>query len=346
MIDRRAIVLAVAGFAGCIVGLVLVPRETLAAWLVCWLSWGAIPIGALGAAMMLALVPGSWRDLYREPFALGAALMPVAALAALPLLAGVKLIYPWTDPAIGGVFTGFKAAWLSTPFFVIREAVIVSALTLLAWLLLTAGERSKAAMAAAGILAYGLLGSIVGIDFAESTEPRFHSSIYGLFALTSQWLVAIAFGVFLGFWRNRKPAPFAGAGVLATAILLWGYMHAMQYIVIWSGNIPAEAHWYIVRGAGPWRAIGWAGFALQAIVPFILLLAPSIRNNPLRMMGVGGMILLAAPLQQAWMILPGLGAYSWASIPLIIASSAAMLGSGWIAAEALQRRVNGSLLHG
>jgi hypothetical protein len=45
------------------------------------------------------------------------------------------------------------------------------------------------------------------------------------------------------------------------------------------------------------------------------------------------------------MILPGLGAYSWITIPLMLASSAAMLGSGWIAAETLQRRVNWSLLH-
>ena len=48
---------------------------------------------------------------------------------------------------------------------------------------------------------------------------------------------------------HRGKAPLAAAGVLVTAILMWGYMHAMQYIVIWSGDIPAEARWYIERAA-------------------------------------------------------------------------------------------------
>ena len=117
--------------------------------------------------------------------------------------------------------------------------------------------------------------------------------------------------------------------MLATAILLWGYMHAMQYIVIWAANIPAEAHWYIERGAGAWRAIGWAGFAFQAIGPFIALLAPAVRTNPRRMTLVAAAILVAAPLQQAWMILPGLAGLSLAALPLMVAASAAMLGLAW-----------------
>ena len=329
MIDRRAALLALLGLVGCVVGLVLVPRDALAAWLVCWLAWGAIPLGALGLTMMLALVPGSWRDLYAAPLSLAAGLVPLVAVLALPLLLGARLIYPWADPAVAATLPSFKAAWLSTPVFAIREIVILAVLSGLSWLLLTAEGGVRSAIAGIGLVLYALLASIVGIDFGESTEPHFHSSIYGLLALTSQWLEAVAFGILLGLRTGERRVSIAAAGVLATAILLWGYMHAMQYIVIWSANIPAEAHWYIERGAGAWRAIGWAGFAFQAILPFVALLTPAVRTNSRRMMVVAAAILVAAPLQQAWMILPGLEGLSLAALPLMIAASAAMLGLAW-----------------
>jgi hypothetical protein len=113
----------------------------------------------------------------------------------------------------------------------------------------------------------------------------------------------------------------------------------MQYIVIWSADIPEEAHWYIERGVGAWRAIGWAGFALQAMLPFGALLSPAVRNSGARMRVVAAAILLAAPLQQAWMILPGLKPVGWATLPLVLASSTAMLGLGWVVAGALGSRL-------
>lgn len=329
MIDRRAALLAFAGLAGCVVGLVFVPRDALAAWLVCWLAWGAIPLGALGASMMLALVPGSWRDLYAGPLSLAAGLVPLVAVLALPLLLGLKLIYPWADPAVAATLPSFKAAWLSTPVFAIREIVILAVLSGLSWLLLTAERGVRSVIAGVGLVLYALLASLVGIDFGESTEPHFHSSIYGLLALTGQWLEAVAFGILFGLRAREGRVSIPAGGVLATAILLWAYMHAMQYIVIWSGNIPGEAHWYIERGAGAWRAIGWLGFAFQAILPFVALLAPGVRTNPRRMRIVAAAILLAAPLQQAWMILPGLEGLSLAALPLTIAASAVMLGLAW-----------------
>jgi hypothetical protein len=287
---------------------------------------------------MLALVPGSWRDLYGGPLALATALLPLAAVCALPLLAGVRWIYPWADPAVASTLAGFKGQWLSIPAFVIRELIVLAALSGLAWGMVTTNGLTKSALAGAGLLIYALFASIVGIDFGESTEPHFHSSIYGLLALTSQWLAAVSFGILLGL-GGKERAPYAAAGLLATAILLWAYMHAMQYIVIWSADIPEEAHWYIERGVGAWRAIGWAGFALQAMLPFGALLSPAVRNSGARMRVVAAAILLAAPLQQAWMILPGLEHVGWATLPLVLASSTAMLGLGWVVAGALGSRL-------
>ena len=38
--------------------------------------------------MLLALIPGSWRQLYGRPLVIGTTLIPVVAVAMIPLLVG------------------------------------------------------------------------------------------------------------------------------------------------------------------------------------------------------------------------------------------------------------------
>jgi len=338
MTRDRALLVGVAGVVGCGIGLVLAPRETLIAWLVCWLGWGSIPIGALAVLMLVALIPGSWRQLYARPLTVGATLMPVVAIAAIPVLVGIHSIYPWSAPGATAGYAAFKAAWLSTGFFVVRTIAYLVILSLIAWALLAAEPRLRGPIAAAGVIAYALVGSLIGIDFAESTQPEFHSSIYGLLALTNQWLAGISFAILLGLLRSNGKAPFAAAGVLVTALLVWGYMHAMQYIVIWAGDIPAEARWYIERGHGVWGMLAWLLYGLQGLIAFGALLSPRVRNSSKAMIVLAAMTLIMRLVEQAWLILPGMRGIGWAIAPLIFAASLAMLGFGWLGMTAFARR--------
>jgi hypothetical protein len=179
---------------------------------------------------------------------------------------------------------------------------------------------------------------MIGIDFGESTEPQFHSSIYGLLALSNQWLAGISFAILIGLWSERGKAPRAAAGVLITAILIWSYMHAMQYIVVWAGDIPREARWYLERGRDGWGALAWILYGLQGLVSFGALLSPSVRNSRKAMMALAALTLLMRLVEQAWFVLPGLKAIGWPVVPLIIAASVAMLGFGWAGAVAAHRK--------
>ena len=338
MTRERALIIGAAGLIGCAVGLVFAPRDALIAWLVCWLGWGSIPIGSLAVLMLVALIPGSWRQLYARPLVIGATLMPLVAIAMIPLLVGIGLIYPWTAAGATSGYATFKAAWLSTGFFVVRTIAYLIILSLIAWALLAASPRLRGPVAAAGVILYALTGSLIGIDFGETTEPHFHSSIYGLLALTNQWLAGISFAILLGLWSERGKAPFAAAAVLVTAILMWGYMHAMQYIVIWSGDIPAEARWYIERGRGGWGALAWILYGLQGLFSFAALLLPRVRNSARAMIVLALVTLAMRLVEQAWLVLPGLPRIGWPVAPLILAASLAMLGFGWFGAIALGRR--------
>jgi hypothetical protein len=338
MSRERALILGVAGLIGWAVGLALAPREALVAWLVCWLGWGSIPIGALAVLMLVALIPGTWRQLYARPLVIGTTLMPIVAIAVIPLLAGVEIIYPWTAAGATAGYAAFKAGWLSTGFFVARTIAYLLVLSLIAWALLTVRPKLRAPVAAAGVILYALIGSLIGIDFAESTQPEFHSSIYGLLALSNQWLAGISFAILLGLWSSEGKAPLAAAGVLVTALLIWGYMHAMQYIVIWAGDIPAEARWYIERGQGGWGALAWLLYGLQGLVTFAALLSPKVRGSRKAMMALAGLTIVMRLIEQSWFVLPGIEGIGWAVAPLILAASLAMLGFGWVTAVALRRR--------
>lgn len=338
MTRDRALLIGGIGLLGSIIGLFIAPRDALIGWLVAWLAWGSIPIGSLAVLMLVALIPGSWRELYVRPLTIGTTLMPLVAIAMIPLLIGVAVIYPWTDPSIGSAFTGFKGAWLSTTFFVVRTIAYLVVLSLFAWGMLAAKPEFRAPIAAIGVILYALIGSLIGIDFAESTEPAFHSSIYGLLALTNQWLAGISFAILLGLWSADGKAPRAAAGVLVTAILMWSYMHAMQYIVIWAGDIPKEAHWYLERGRHGWEALAWILYGLQGLFAFGALLSPAVRSSREAMMGVAALTLLMRLADNAWLVLPGIAGLTWAVAPLILAASAAMLGFGWVGAAALRPR--------
>jgi hypothetical protein len=338
MIRSRALLIGVVGLIGCVAGLLLAPRDALAAWLVAWLAWGSIPIGSLAVLMLVALIPGRWRDLYVRPLTIGTTMMPLVAIAMIPLLIGLELIYPWTNPQVTAGYATFKGLWLSTGFFVGRTIVYMIVLSLLAWGMLAAAGRARTVIAAVGVILYAIIGSLIGIDFAESTEPAFHSSIYGLLALTNQWLAGISFAILLGLWSERGKAPLAAAGVLVTAILMWGYMHAMQYIVIWAGDIPKEAHWYIERGRHGWVALAWILYGLQGLVAFGALLSPSVRNSPKAMIGLAALTLAMRLVESAWFVLPGLRGIGWPVAPLILAATVAMFGFGWAGATVLGRK--------
>ena len=336
----RALLIGAAGLIGFVVGLIFAPRAALAAWLVCWLGIAAIPIGSLALLMLVALIPGAWREFYGQPLVIGAALMPVAAIAAIPLLVGIGLIYPWTAAGATTGYAAFKSAWLSSGFFVARTVAYLLVLCLIAWALITAPPERRAPIAGAGVIAYGIIGSLIGIDFGETTQPDFHSSIYGLLSLTNQWLAGVSFAIILGLWSREGKAPLAAAGVLVTTVLMWSYMHAMQYIVIWSGDIPAEARWYIERGRHGWEAVAFLLYGAQGLFTFAALLSPKVRKRRVAMIGLAGLTLAMRVVEQTWLLLPGMHGIGWAAAPLILASAVAMLGFGW--ATAFIRRPSGT----
>ena len=75
-------------------GLILDPRSTLAAYLVAWMAYGAIPLGALGILMTSYLVRRAWTEKLHSILAAATSAIPAVAILFLPVLIGLKQLYP------------------------------------------------------------------------------------------------------------------------------------------------------------------------------------------------------------------------------------------------------------
>jgi hypothetical protein len=190
---------------------------------------------------------------------------------------GVPWLYPWAHNAD---LHGFKAFYLAPEAFVLRTVIYFAVWTMLAiWTRASWAEpRRMVAAASAGLIVYALTASLAGVDWLESLTPEFHSSIYGLLFVTFQMLTGLAFALVIALWPPDA-STFRYGPILLSVLLLWAYIHAMQYIVIWTGNIPDEVAWYLARESGVWGVLLWTLIILQFLVPFFAMLLERVRNG-------------------------------------------------------------------
>ena len=291
-----------------IAGLVADRHATLVAYLTAWIAVGSIPIGALGILMTSYLVRWSWTSALRPILISALATLPLLAILFAPILIGMANVYPAAaNPAS---LPPFKAVYLAPWFFALRAIAYFAIWSLIALWLRNAGDNSDRMVRAAsiGMIIYALSVSLAGVDWLESLEPDFHSSIYGLLFISFAMLNGLAFGIAGGLLLRRRVGSRKGYGaLLLSMILMWAYLHAMQYLVIWSGNIPDEVTWYLKRSSHGWQVVLVVLSLGQFIFPFFALLVERIRSNRGWLLSLCGLTLLMRGWEAAILILPALG---------------------------------------
>jgi hypothetical protein len=309
-----AIVGALGGFAG----LLLDPRTMMASYLVAWTAASAIPIGALAVLMISYLVRAGWTVDLHPLLSRTALTIPLFALLFIPVLIGMGTIYPWAGGAAH--LSPFQSAYLSAPLFVVRSIIYFAVLTALAiWVTRAYGDDAAMKRAgSAGLIVWALVSSFAGIDWMESVEPGFHSSIYGLLKIAFDLLAGFGFAIvaLMLTHRTRRMSNAAYAGTFLSVLLLWAYLHAMQYIIIWAGNIPDEIVWYLARLRNGWGIALWTLYIGQFIVPFFVLLSERARSSTVVLLWLGGATLALRYLEAIVLILPPLRPSAWALLDL------------------------------
>jgi hypothetical protein len=92
--------------------------------------------------------------------------------------------------------------------------------------------------------------------------------------------------------------------LLLALVMLWTYFDFSQFLIIWSGNLPEEIHYYLPRVHGGWGAIALAVVALHFAFPFLFLLSRSFKRNAEKLAIVATLVLLMRLIDLFWTIAP------------------------------------------
>lgn len=348
----RALAVGVLGTAACLAGAFLQREQFFRSYLVGWLLWLGVACGCLALAMIHHLSGGEWGLVLRRTLEAATRTLPLLALLALPLLAGLPAVYLWARPAAVAAdeLLRHKAAYLNVPFFVVRTALYLGVLGGLAFYLgkwsrrqdetreLAAHENMKKA-SGLGLVLFVLLGTLAAVDFLMSLDPHWYSSLYGPIFFTGQALSALCFAIIVT-WLLAGRAPLAGVAtakhfhdfgkLLLAFVMFWSYLSISQFIILWQANIPEEVVWFDHRMHGGWQWLAAALILLHFAFPFMLLLSRSLKRRKGVLAAVAGLLLFMRWLDLFWQAAPTFSPHHIAFHWLDLATPVAV-GGLWLA---------------
>lgn len=331
-----ALLLIVAGIGGW-----FAPRDFFGAWLTAWLFWSGLSLGALVVFMLQCLTGGAWAKAVERPCLTALRTISLAALGFLPILAGARWIYPWTDRELfAHHHWPHKEIYLSPGFFTVRALIYFAVFAGLAAALVRAWnsqpeERRRRALqrlSCAGLVLYFVCMNFAATDWVMSLTPEWYSTIFPVILMSGQFLSALALLVFLccGTGEGGTAKQFHDLGNLLLAfVVFWTYVSIGQLILIWSGNLPREITWYLDRWSGGWQYVALVLLVFQFLLPFGLLLGRELKRDPRRLARVALLVAAAGVLNVFWLVKPSLShghfSLSWLDVAVFLG-----LGGVWI----------------
>jgi hypothetical protein len=240
-------------------------------------------------------------------------------------------LFPWFDPhALSGELAHAvhnKIPYLNRTAFLLRAAVyfgvwIVVAHLLRGWSVRqdTAGgvtlTRWQRRLGAGSLPFLALTFTFAAFDWMMSLDPRFFSTIFGVYWFAGSFMGAFAVAIIaaaatrgdptaFGHHMNREHFHSLGKFMLSF-VAFWAYVAFSQFMLIWIADIPEEVPWYILRGHGGWKALGFVLLVFHFVVPFLLLLSRPLKRDPRRLGAVSVYVLVMHWIDVYWVVMPAL----------------------------------------
>jgi hypothetical protein len=305
-----------------IIAFVIDYKSALQAYLPAFLMFLGLTLGPMAWVLVWFMPGGRWGMPMRRIWEAASRNIWVAALLFIPIAAGYKAIFPWAMPG-HEEYTGFTGMWLNFPAFLIRAVIYFAVWGFVAYRLNSLSAIQDKPhdwlygklkfLGAAGLLAYIWALTFASIDWMMSLRPAWPSTIFPLIVLIGQAIL----GLSVGFIMIRILIPYEPLNVLAddvvrhdngklllACVMLWAYFSYSQWLIIWSGNLPEEIHWFLPRVTH-----GWGGVALLLVIghfaiPFAILLSRGFKKSPAKMAWLA-----------AWMIFMRFIDLFWESAP-------------------------------
>ena len=327
-IPMIAAIVAVLGAVACAILGAANPKQFLFSWLVSFLFFLSLGLGALFFVLIQYASQGGWGVVLRRIGETTFATVPMMAALSIPLLLGVRDLYEWAHPGAAehDPLLHWKEPFLNVPFFLIRAALYFAIWSFIA-LMYYRGSRGQDVsgdprvsarlrrLAGPALIVLALTQTFASIDWIMSLTPHWYSTMFGVYFFA---------GSFVGFIALLSVVTVAmrSAGLLETVVsaehlhdvgkflfaftAFWAYIAFSQFFLVWYANMPEETIWYKARLEGSWKMVSIFLMAGHFGVPFLYLMGRSVKRKGATL-ALGGAWLLAMHFVDIyWQVMPTL----------------------------------------
>jgi hypothetical protein len=327
-VQRVSLLLGIAGLIASYIGAYFHRQDFFISYLFSYLFYLGISLGGVVIVMVHHLTGGTWGILVRRPLEAAAQALPLMTVLFIPLIFGLSDLYVWMHPdaVASDPLLQEKNGYLNLSFFIIRVVIYFSIwLSVAYWLYKWSLEQDHnlesnvsirlQRLSAAGIILYGFSITLAATYWVMSLIPQWYSTAFGLLFWVGQMLSALAFAILMAaaFYKNYSLSKviisdyFHDLGnLLLMLIMLWAYLAFMQYLIIWSENLPHEISWYLPRAQGNWKELTILLLIFHFAVPFIMLLFRYAKRTIGILVSIATIVLLAHLAHSFWLVVPSL----------------------------------------
>ena len=292
----------------------------------------AVTAGSLFWVCLQNLVNARWSVAIRRVGELFAANMPLLGILSLPLVVPVVMgngvLYVWADKAqrASDHLLAHKAGYLNPTFFLVRMVGYFAFWTWLSRFYLTSSRRqdetggaeiapSMGRVSGPAMIVFGLTLTFCAVDLLMSVEPRWFSTMFGVYYFASCVLAVHITLILSLMWLQQKgrlaktitTEHYHDLGKMLFAfVIFWAYIGFSQFMLIWYANIPEETVWFKHRFAGGWGNVSWTLLYGHFVIPFFGLLSRHIKRNKTTLAFWCFWMLAMVYIDMYWLVLPAL----------------------------------------
>ena len=309
-----------------VIGAVFNPGDFFHGYLLGYLFWVGLTLGSMAFLMLQYLTGGAWGLVIRRTLEAATRTLPLLAVLFIPLAFGLTYLYDWARPDVvmHSKTLLHRRVYMNVPFFLIRAAIYFAVWITFSYFLnrWSADQdrhpgnqpRLLARLSAPGLIVYTFTITFASVDWAESLQTAWYSTMWGFLFVAGEGLTALAFVIITmallskrePMSRVLKPDHFHDLGkLLLMMVMIWAYFSFSQLLIVWSGNLTDEIPWYIPRFKTSWGWVGAALIVVQFMIPFLLLLNRPLKRHAYLLSGVVSVILVMRYFDLVWIVLPG-----------------------------------------
>ena len=321
---QKALITGAVGLLLMVAGYFVDHHTFFPAYLTAFTFFTTIGLGGLFFVLIHHITGAYWGTVMRRMAENLASTLPIMGLFMIPLFFGMHDLFHWTHEEVvaNDPILQWKAPYLNTTFFVIRNVIYFVIWTLLVWGLRKlslaqdkgdAGTLAKMRkLAAGGTVLFAFTVTLFAFDWLMSLDPHWFSTIFGVYVFSGGFLGGLALlSILANMLRNN------GAGDLVTAehthdfgkflfafTVWWAYIGGAQYFLIWYGNIPEETLWFLHRWEHGWKGVSLFLIIFHFIVPFAVLAFRAAKRVPVLILSLASLMLFMHYVDHFWMVMP------------------------------------------